>query len=205
MKRLILIILLVLTSCKTAKKKLVAIGTVSDHAMVVTARKEASKVGLEILKNGGNAFDAMIATEFALAVAYPFAGSLGGGGFMVYRTNEGNIGSLDYREKAPLAATKNMFLDEKGNIINKMGDIKFPRALIPAKATSEVRLDLNLDSRIQEIKTFDLQDPYATSDFTTGVEIYDSQGNKHLVTLFFNKTADHCFFLRKKVFAVIIP
>lgn len=80
--------------------------------------------------------------------------------------------------------------DERGNILNKTGDIKFPRALIPAKATKEIKMDLNLDSRVEANKTFDIKDPYTTSHFSTGVEIYDSQGNKHLTTLFFNKTAD---------------
>ncbi|SEG45270.1 gamma-glutamyltranspeptidase / glutathione hydrolase [Flavobacterium urumqiense] len=92
-------------------------GLVADKAMVVSARVEASKIGVEIMRKGGNAFDAMVATELALAVAYPFAGNLGGGGFMVYRKANGEIGSLDYREKAPLAASKDMFLDEKGNVI----------------------------------------------------------------------------------------
>ena len=85
--------------------------------MVVSARVEASKIGSAILEKGGNAFDAMAATELALAVAYPYAGNLGGGGFMVYRKNNGDIGAIDYREKAPLAATKDMFLDENGDII----------------------------------------------------------------------------------------
>ncbi|MCX7979013.1 MAG: flagellar hook protein FlgE, partial [Bdellovibrionaceae bacterium] len=80
--------------------------------------------------------------------------------------------------------------DEKGNIINKMGDIKFPRALIPAKATTEIKLDLNLDSRVEPNKKFDAKDPYNTSHYSTGIEMYDSQGNKHLVTLFFHKVAD---------------
>ncbi|NEW78083.1 MAG: gamma-glutamyltransferase [Gelidibacter sp.] len=92
-------------------------GLIADSTMVVSAREEASKIGVAILKKGGNAFDAMIATELALAVAYPFAGNIGGGGFMVYRTNDGKTGALDYREKAPLAASKNMYLDENGNII----------------------------------------------------------------------------------------
>ena len=92
-------------------------GLVTQKAMVVSAREEASKIGVEIMKKGGNAFDAMVATELALAVAFPFAGNIGGGGFMVYRKANGEIGSLDYREKAPLAASKNMFLDEKGNVI----------------------------------------------------------------------------------------
>jgi flagellar hook protein FlgE len=80
--------------------------------------------------------------------------------------------------------------DEKGRIINKIGDVKFPRALIPAKATTELKLDLNLDSRVEPTKVFDPADPYATSHYATGVEMFDSQGNKHLVTMFFNKTAD---------------
>lgn len=92
-------------------------GLVTDHAMVVSAREEASKIGSDILKKGGNAFDAMIATELTLAVAYPYAGNIGGGGFMVYRKANGEIGALDYREKAPLAAHVDMYLDTLGNVI----------------------------------------------------------------------------------------
>ena len=96
---------------------------VTKNAMVVSAREEASKIGTDILKKGGNAFDAMIATEMALAVCYPYAGNLGGGGFMVYRTKDGEIGSFDYREKAPLAASKKMFLDENDNIIDNLSTV----------------------------------------------------------------------------------
>ncbi len=85
--------------------------------MVVSARAEASSIGLQILQQGGNAFDAMIATELALAVSHPTAGNISGGGFMVFRKANGDIGSLDYREKAPLAAHKNMYLDSLGNVI----------------------------------------------------------------------------------------
>jgi gamma-glutamyltranspeptidase/glutathione hydrolase len=92
-------------------------GLIADKAMVVSAREEASKIGTEIMQKGGNAFDAMVATELALAVAYPYAGNLGGGGFMVFRKANGEVGSLDYREKAPLAASKNMFLDKDGKVI----------------------------------------------------------------------------------------
>lgn len=80
--------------------------------------------------------------------------------------------------------------DEKGNIVNKVEDIKFPRALIPAKATTEIKFDLNLDSRVEPTKTFNPEDPYATSHYSTGIEMYDSQGNKQLVSMFFNKVAD---------------
>ncbi len=104
-------------SCKTETPAEIDRGLISENAMVVTARIEASEIGLQILKQGGNAFDAMVATELALAVAFPFAGNIGGGGFMVYRTSDGTTGALDYREKAPLAAHRNMFLDESGDII----------------------------------------------------------------------------------------
>ncbi|PNQ72608.1 gamma-glutamyltransferase [Hanstruepera neustonica] len=92
-------------------------GLITQQAMVVSAREEASQIGSDILKKGGNAFDALAATELALAVAFPYAGNIGGGGFMVYRLNSGEIGALDYREKAPLAASKNMYLDENGNVV----------------------------------------------------------------------------------------
>jgi gamma-glutamyltranspeptidase/glutathione hydrolase len=90
---------------------------VAEKAMVVSAREEASQLAVNIMKKGGNAFDAMVATELSLVVAYPFAGSVGGGGFMVYRKNNGEVGGIDYREKAPLAAHKDMYLDSLGNVI----------------------------------------------------------------------------------------
>ncbi len=85
------------------------------NGMVVSANSIASKVGIEILKKGGNAIDAAVAVQFALAVVYPNAGNIGGGGFMVYRSAKGESNTLDYREKAPAAATKNMYLDSLGN------------------------------------------------------------------------------------------
>ena len=93
------------------------IGVVTSKAMVVSAREEASQIGVEIMKKGGNAFDAMVATELALAVSYPYAGNISGGGFMVYRLNNGETGALDYREKAPMKASKDMYLDATGKVI----------------------------------------------------------------------------------------
>ena len=92
-------------------------GLITSKAMVVSAREEASQIGVEIMKKGGNAFDAMVATELALAVSYPYAGNISGGGFMVYRLNTGETGALDYREKAPMKASKDMYLDANGNVI----------------------------------------------------------------------------------------
>lgn len=117
MKKILLIIALAVLGCKSNEKTIQTTGLVTDKAMVVSAREEASKIGVEIMKKGGNAFDAMVATELALAVAYPYAGNISGGGFMVYRKANGEIGSLDYREKAPMAAQKNMYLDKDGNVI----------------------------------------------------------------------------------------
>ncbi len=114
---LILILFTFITNCKTSNKNKKVIGLIAEKAMVVSARKEASKIGVDILKKGGNAFDAMVATELALAVSYPYAGNIGGGGFMVYRKNTGEIGALDYREKAPLASKRDMYLDSLGAII----------------------------------------------------------------------------------------
>jgi gamma-glutamyltranspeptidase / glutathione hydrolase len=111
---LIPILSLLLFNCEKSAKD---IGLISEKAMVVSARIEASKIGTDILKKGGNAYDAMIATQFALAVVYPIAGNIGGGGFMVYRNNDGTKGALDFREKAPIGASKNMYLDSLGNVI----------------------------------------------------------------------------------------
>ncbi len=122
MKKLISLFLLalILIQCQTKtnnKIKKIKRGFEAKKAMVVCARPEAAAIGVAIMKQGGNAFDAMIATHLALAVAYPFAGNIGGGGFMVYRTKDGKTGALDFREKAPLAASKNMYLDKNGNVI----------------------------------------------------------------------------------------
>lgn len=117
MKKIIILLSVICFGCKAQNLDVKPTGLIANKAMVVSARAEASNIGADIMKKGGNAFDAMIGTELALAVAYPYAGNIGGGGFMVYRKANGEIGTLDYREKAPLAATKDMFLDQNGNVI----------------------------------------------------------------------------------------
>jgi len=122
MRRIIpfLLIAAVLVQCKPAPKnseKKTDRGLIGQSAMVVSAREEASEIGLAILKKGGNAFDAMVATDLSLLVSFPFAGNIGGGGFMVYRLANGECGAIDYREKAPFAASHDMYLDEQGNVI----------------------------------------------------------------------------------------
>ena len=87
----------------------------SEHGMVASAHQLATKVGVDVLKKGGNAVDAAVAVGYALAVVYPAAGNLGGGGFMTIQLADGRKTFLDFREKAPLAATANMYLDAGGN------------------------------------------------------------------------------------------
>jgi gamma-glutamyltranspeptidase/glutathione hydrolase len=105
-----------------------AVGSISAHAasqapvaaengMVVTAQHLATHVGVDVLKDGGNAVDAAVAVGYALAVVYPAAGNLGGGGFMTIQLADGRKTFLDFREKAPLAATANMYLDKDGNVV----------------------------------------------------------------------------------------
>ncbi|HWJ90111.1 MAG TPA: gamma-glutamyltransferase [Flavisolibacter sp.] len=129
MKRPIVYLILLLTvNCNTAKKTTTAgeidpyhyttrKSSVSRNGAVVSAHPIASRVGVSIMRRGGNAFDAAIATQLALAVVYPNAGNIGGGGFMVASLSNGQTVSLDYRETAPLSASRDMYLDKDGNVI----------------------------------------------------------------------------------------
>jgi gamma-glutamyltranspeptidase / glutathione hydrolase len=98
-------------------------GVYAQNGMVASAHPEASRVGVEILKKGGNAVDAAVAVQFALAVVHPSAGNIGGGGFMVFRDKDGQNFTLDFREKAPLKGHKDMYLDEQGNVIQGLSTL----------------------------------------------------------------------------------
>src|SRR3984885_5301002 len=91
--------------------------THAPHALVASVHELASRAGIEMLRSGGNAVDAAVATGFALAVVHPQAGNLGGGGFLLLRNASGKTHFIDFREKAPAAATENMYLDAQGNVI----------------------------------------------------------------------------------------
>jgi flagellar hook protein FlgE len=134
--------------------------------------------------------------------------AISGDGYFVMRGTDGESysrdGSFHFDREGYLVSNDGQRVqgfeaDEKGRIINKTGDIKFPRAMIPAKGTTELVLDLNLDSRVENGKVFNAEDPYGTSHYSTGVEVFDSQGNKHLMTLFFNKAADRQWDVRGMV------
>lgn len=136
--------------------------------------------------------------------------AISGDGYFILRGTDGESftrdGSFHFDKEGYLVSNDNQRVqgfqaDEKGTIINKVADIKFPRALIPAKVTDTIKIDMNLDSRIglDQLKTFDPKDAHNTSNYSTGIELYDSQGNKHLMTLFFNKTADRTWTYRGMV------
>jgi gamma-glutamyltranspeptidase / glutathione hydrolase len=109
-----------------------------QHAMVATVHPEASRVGIDIMKKGGNAVDSAVAIGFALAVVHPAAGNIGGGGFMLYRDAKGEIHFLDYREKAPAAATADMYLDAQGNVIPEASTIGYKAVGVPGSVAGLV-------------------------------------------------------------------
>ena len=103
----------------------------AEHGMVVTAQHLATQVGVDVLKKGGNAVDAAVAVGYALAVVYPAAGNLGGGGFMTITLADGRKTFVDFREKAPLAATANMYLDANGNVIPGLSEMGHLAVAVP--------------------------------------------------------------------------
>ena len=109
-------LILLLIGCTKPEQKR-TVGVLADSAMVVCAHPAAAEIGLSILKKGGNAIDAAVATELALMIGFPEAGNIGGGGFLIFRDSVGNAYALDFREKAPGAATTDMYLDKDGNVI----------------------------------------------------------------------------------------
>ena len=110
-------ILLFATACSAPQTTKRLTGTIGDSAMVVSAHPIATNIGVDILKSGGSAIDAAVAVQFALAVVYPRAGNIGGGGFAVIRFSDGKTNTLDFREKAPALAYRDMYLDEDKNVI----------------------------------------------------------------------------------------
>jgi gamma-glutamyltranspeptidase / glutathione hydrolase len=134
----LLLLVVVVVACKMPQSEERIKGFVADSALVVSAHPLASKAGADILRKGGNAVDAAIATQFALAVVYPAAGNIGGGGFMVIRQKDGSVASLDYREKAPAAASRDMYLDTQGNVIPGLSEKGHQSAGVPGSVAGMV-------------------------------------------------------------------
>ncbi len=121
-------------------RELHEVGLVTNKAMVVSAHPLASAVGAEIMKQGGNAADAAVAVQFALAVVYPDAGNIGGGGFLVLRQQDGSTAALDYREKAPAAARPDMYLNEEGEVIEGLSEKGHMAAGVPGTVDGMIKL-----------------------------------------------------------------
>src|SRR5271170_1686612 len=110
----------------------------APHAIVVSVHELGARAGVEIMQAGGNAVDAAVATGFALAVVYPQAGNLGGGGFMLIRLADGRAHFVDYREKAPAAATANMYLDAQGNVVDSASVVGYKAIGVPGSVAGMV-------------------------------------------------------------------
>jgi gamma-glutamyltranspeptidase/glutathione hydrolase len=148
-------------------------GTIARNGMVVTAHPLASLVGRTILEKGGNAIDAAIATQFALAVVYPYAGNIGGGGFMVVREANGTTNTLDFREMAPVAAHRDMYLNENGEVIENLSILGHRAVGVPGTVDGMIKAhekygtlpwnDLLMPSVMLAIKGFALTDDEVAS------------------------------------------
>ncbi|WP_238388017.1 gamma-glutamyltransferase [Hymenobacter sediminis] len=132
------------TSAVLATPVPAATPVITDKAMVVSAHPEATRVGVEILRKGGNAYDAAVAVQFALAVVFPVAGNIGGGGFLLYRGADGSEGALDFRETAPAAATRDMYLDQQGNVIPDLSTLGHLAAGVPGTVAGMAELHQKL-------------------------------------------------------------
>lgn len=134
------ILLFLFTTCQRPHHRTKEVGPLGDQAMISTAHPLATKVGVEVLKNGGNAFDAALAVKFALAVVFPRAGNVGGGGFALYRKSDGSVGSLDFREQAPSMGSRDMYLDDEGNVIDGLSTIGHKAAGVPGSVDGILKL-----------------------------------------------------------------
>jgi len=133
--------LLLPTACEhTSSEKARLFGPIAKNGMVSTAHPLATQVGLDILQEGGNAFDAAIAVQFALAVVYPAAGNIGGGGFLVARKSDGTSMALDFREKAPAAATRDMYLNPEGEVMKGKSRLGHLAAGVPGSVDGMLKM-----------------------------------------------------------------
>ncbi len=142
----------------------------ASQGMVVTTHPVASSVGVEILKKGGNAIDAAVAVNFALAVVHPAAGNIGGGGFLVYRNQLGNNYALDYREKAPLKGHRDMYLDQNGNSIPEKSQAGILSVGVPGTVAGMVEMH----QKFGKLPWFELLQP-AIELAKNGVELTEKE------------------------------
>lgn len=166
----------------------------AKNGMVVSTSNIASDVGVDILKKGGNAIDAAVATAFALAVTHPSAGNIGGGGFLVYMTGEGDVTTFDFREKAPLKATNDMYLDEEGKLIRNENHLTIKAIGVPGTVAGLYKSHQKYGS----LPWTDLVQPaidLAQNGFTMNwtlygaAEFFKKQGNSPFMSQYFSNQA----------------
>ena len=153
--------------CSDDRKAIIA-----DSGMVVSAHAESSRIGIAVMHKGGNAIDAAVATGFALAVCYPEAGNLGGGGFMLIRLSDGKTDLIDYREKAPAKAYDKMFLDNNGNVIEGLSTESHLAAGVPGSVDGLV----NVHSKYGELPFSEVIQP-AIDLARNGFPLKEEQAN----------------------------
>jgi len=154
------------------------------NGMVASVSEIASRVGVEIMKRGGNAVDAAIAVALALAVTWPSAGNIGGGGFMVIRKANGDSDVIDYRERAPFAATRGMYLDENGNVIKDASTIGYKAAGVPGTIAG-MHLALERHGKLSWVDVVEPARRLAAEGFEVNIHLARSlRGNAKLMTRF---------------------
>ncbi|MFP5246109.1 MAG: gamma-glutamyltransferase [Thermoanaerobaculia bacterium] len=169
MRRLLTLLLLITTPLLAASKEPVR----APHAMVASTSEIASRIGADVMKKGGNAIDAAVAVGLALAVTWPSAGNLGGGGFMLIRKADGTTEAIDYRERAPLAATRDMYLDPNGNVVPGMSTEGYRAVAVPGTIAGLVLAH----QRHGKLKWADLVEParkLAADGFAVGYHLHRS-------------------------------
>ena len=151
----------------------------AQHAVVASVHELASRAGVEMMRAGGNAIDAAVATGFALAVVHPQAGNIGGGGFMLIRMADGKVHFVDFREKAPAAATENMYLDAKGNVVPNASLIGYKAAGVPGSVAGLVYAEKNY-GKLSLSKVMAPAIKLAQDGFPLAWEDADDLHDKHL-------------------------
>ncbi len=136
----LLFLAFLVASCQSQEASPSESGPLGERAMISTAHPLATKVGIEVLNNGGNAIDAAVAVKFTLAVVFPRAGNIGGGGFALFRMNDSTVGALDFREKAPEMSSRDMFLNKAQEVINELSTVGHKAAGVPGSVDGILKL-----------------------------------------------------------------
>jgi gamma-glutamyltranspeptidase/glutathione hydrolase len=176
--KLFILLLLISSAARSFGARLVPVE--APHAMVASVHRLASRAGVQIMKSGGNAVDAAVAVGFSLAVVYPQAGNLGGGGFMLVRFVDGKTHFIDYREKAPAAASANMYLDANGNVIPHASTVGYKAIAVPGSVAGMVYAE-KLYGKLTLAQVMAPAIKLADEGFTLATEdVKDLRDDKHL-------------------------